>query len=390
MNILLLAPHPFYQDRGTPIAVDLLLRALSARGDCVDLLTYHEGEDRQYPGVTIHRIAAPFGIRNLRPGLSAKKIVCDLYLARSALALARRRRYDIVHAVEEAVFIAMFLRRRFGLAYVFDMDSSMPLQIADKHSSLKFLLPWMRRCEAAAVRGAAAVAAVCDSLADIARSCGAVRTVVLRDISLLDPSGSGPARNLKSELGIGGTCFLYLGNLESYQGIDLLMESFARLRRDDSAAALVIGGGNREDIEKYRRKAAELGAGPAVHFIGPQPLCQMGSLFRGADVLVSPRTQGGNTPMKIYSYLDSGRPVLATRLPTHTQALDDTVAMLASPDAAAFAAAMERLVSDSALRAQLAEAARARALARHSFGAFRAVVLRLYGDLQAELESQRR
>ena len=31
-RILLLAPHPFYQERGTPIAVDLLLGALSRRG----------------------------------------------------------------------------------------------------------------------------------------------------------------------------------------------------------------------------------------------------------------------------------------------------------------------------------------------------------------------
>jgi hypothetical protein len=50
MNILLLAPHPFYQERGTPIAVDLLLRVLAERGEQVDVLTYHEGEDRAYPG----------------------------------------------------------------------------------------------------------------------------------------------------------------------------------------------------------------------------------------------------------------------------------------------------------------------------------------------------
>ena len=33
MKVLVLAPHPFYQERGTPIAVNLVLRALSARGD---------------------------------------------------------------------------------------------------------------------------------------------------------------------------------------------------------------------------------------------------------------------------------------------------------------------------------------------------------------------
>ena len=50
-----------------------------------------------------------------------------------------------------------------------------------------------------------------------------------------------------------------------------------------------------------------------------------------ADVLVSPRTKGANTPMKVYSYLDSGVAVLATRLPTHTQVMNDETALLAEP-----------------------------------------------------------
>jgi len=48
MRILFLAPHPFYQDRGTPIAVNLMLQALSERGEEVDVLTYHEGRNVSY------------------------------------------------------------------------------------------------------------------------------------------------------------------------------------------------------------------------------------------------------------------------------------------------------------------------------------------------------
>ena len=54
-------------------------------------------------------------------------------------------------------------------------------------------------------------------------------------------------------------------------------------------------------------------------------------LLGEADVLVSPRLKGLNTPMKIYSYLDSGTAVLATRLRTHTQVLDDRTAYLVDP-----------------------------------------------------------
>jgi glycosyltransferase involved in cell wall biosynthesis len=48
-------------------------------------------------------------------------------------------------------------------------------------------------------------------------------------------------------------------------------------------------------------------------------------------VLVSPRCRGENTPFKIYTYLASGRPLVATRIPTHTQLLDDTLAWLVEP-----------------------------------------------------------
>ena len=49
MRVLLLASHPFYQDRGTSIAVDHVLQVLSQRGDCVDVLTYHEGGEKTIP-----------------------------------------------------------------------------------------------------------------------------------------------------------------------------------------------------------------------------------------------------------------------------------------------------------------------------------------------------
>ena len=58
----------------------------------------------------------------------------------------------------------------------------------------------------------------------------------------------------------------------------------------------------------------------------------LASLLAQADVLVSPRTRGNNTPMKIYSYLDAGRAVLATDLPTHTQVLTPECARLAPAD----------------------------------------------------------
>ncbi len=75
MDILLLAPHPFYQERGTPIAVDLIVRALSERGDRVDVVTYHEGRNIEQKHVTIYRIPKIPFIAEIRPGFSGKKLL---------------------------------------------------------------------------------------------------------------------------------------------------------------------------------------------------------------------------------------------------------------------------------------------------------------------------
>lgn len=383
MKVLLLAPHPFYQDRGTPIAVDLLLQALSARGDSVDLLTWHLGETRAYPGVTVHRIPRIPGIRRVGPGFSAAKLVCDAVMTLSALRLAFRTRYDLVHAVEESAFMALLIRGLRGTPYIFDMDSSMPLQIVEKSPRARFLLPLLQRLEGAAIRRAAAVVAVCDSLAGLAAAAGARKVALVRDVSLLpddqDPAAVPPAFKLP------GTVFLYVGNLERYQGIALLLESLAttRLQRQDLTLAVV--GGTPADIAAYTARASLMGLGDAVHFLGPRPLSEMGALFASADVLVSPRITGNNTPMKIYSYLDSGKPILATDLPTHTQVLKPDVAFLAPPEPGPFASAMIRLSSDPALRQKLGLRGRQLARTAYSRPAFTAAVHALYKELETSL-----
>lgn len=389
MHILLLAPHPFYQERGTPIAVDLLIRALVKRGDRVDLLTYHEGEDRDYgPAVTLHRIRAPRFIRNIRPGFSIKKLLCDALMAPQAMRLARSRHFDCIHAVEESVFIARHLSRRFHIPYIFDMDSSMPRQIADKMPFLAPLLPPMRMLERRAIRGAAAVVPMCDAIAEDARQAGAAHVEILRDISLVPGDVVfDPEQGFRQSTGITGPTALYIGNLEPYQGIDLLLESAAQVAAAGRRLDLVIAGGRADDIQSCRESAVALGIGDRVHFLGPRPVAHMPHLFHDADILVSPRTQGQNTPMKIYSYLDAGRPLVATRLPTHTQVLDDQVALLCEPTPESMATALMRLMDDAPQRERLAASARQLAQARYSPAAFAFVVNHLYDYVENRIVS---
>lgn len=387
MNILLLAPHPFYQERGTPIAVDLLLQVLSKRGDKVDVVTYHEGNERSYAGVVIYRIPRLAWIHDIRPGFSWKKVVCDFFLMFKAFQLAAKKKYRVVHAVEESAFIAMLIRLTFGVPYIFDMDSSMPMQLTERTPILSGLTPCLRFFEALAVRQAWAVVAVCETLADTARSYHARRIYLLHDISLLSLGNAPRPSSTPQELSLNieKPCLMYIGNLEPYQGIDLLLDCFAIILKSVPQAFLAIIGGSDSSIDKYKRKSDMLGIAARVRFFGPRPSTSMGQLFAEADVLVSPRMTGTNTPMKIYSYLQSGKPIAATDLPTHTQVLDHSTAMLAEPIPEKFAAGILQLLQDPPLCRRLVECAMNLAEKKYSFKVFAETLDGIYQQLESSL-----
>ena len=72
-------------------------------------------------------------------------------------------------------------------------------------------------------------------------------------------------------------------------------------------------------------------------FTGERPAREIPAFLVAADALVSPRSRGTNTPLKIYQYLRSGKPIVATRLLTHTQVLDDSTAILTGTTGREFA-----------------------------------------------------
>jgi glycosyltransferase involved in cell wall biosynthesis len=362
VKILLIAPHPFFQARGTPIAVRRVLEFLSARGHQVDLLTFHEGADVEIPNCRIFRIVRVPGIRDIRPGFSLKKIVCDTFMFAKCLGMVRRTRYDLIHAVEEGAFIAAVMQAMTGVPYVYDMDSSMAEQLVEAYPELQVIFPLLRRMEAVAVRRSLGVLTVCAALEDVALGHAPEKFVGrVEDTTLL--TGVAPfTQNGDARLpqgAEGGPVVMYVGNLERYQGIDLLLEGFRHTLKRVPTARLVIVGGQADDVDRYKDLAVSLGIQPAVYFTGPRPLALLGDLFRQAHVLVSPRLKGLNTPMKIYSYLDSGTAVLATRLRTHTQVLNDENSYLVDPEPLALGGGLAELLSDSALRERLARQAKA-------------------------------
>ena len=133
MRILVIAPHPFFQNRGTAIDVLLVLRVLTGRARTrVDTVVYNEGEDVNLPGLEIFRTPNFWFAHDIRPGFSWKKLISDFFLFYKAWALVIRNRYDLIHAGEEAVFIAMFFKFLYRIPYVYDLDSSIAQQLVEQ------------------------------------------------------------------------------------------------------------------------------------------------------------------------------------------------------------------------------------------------------------------
>ncbi len=378
LRVLVLAPHAFYIDRGTPIDVDILVRAITARGHSVDLLVYDEGADRIYDGLAIHRARAPRVLGHIGPGFSAKKLVADIFMLWRAIGLARKNRYDLVHAGEESVFMAMLLRLIFRVPYAYDLDSSIAQQMVEKMPWLRPLAGFFNWCEARAIRGAVACSPVCNALGDLCRERGAQHYEVLHDISQIDPDAEHEPAGIREEHKIFEPIFMYVGNLEAYQGVDLLLEGFAHARATGTKAHVVIAGGSDAHIEKYKAKAAALDVHHHTTFLGRWPVDRLGSLLAEADVLVAPRTRGINTPQKIFPYMHSGKPVLLTKLPTHTQLLKGDEAFLADATPDAFGAAISDLATNEHVREALGRQGRAFVEQNHTYPAHQRRVDRLY------------
>lgn len=386
MNVLVLAPQPFFINRGTPIDVQLVVQALSERNDTnIDMIVYPVGEDITLPKVTVYRVPLTSNIKDIRPGFSLKKIYIDFFMFFYTWKRVHSGKYSMIHAGEESVFIAMLMKMIYKIPYVYDIDSSIAQQLVEKSPKLQPFANFFSWCEAKAMKGALANAPVCHALRELCEKNNSSKTVTLHDISQLKNPDLEPTGLIRKEINSDGLILLYCGNLEVYQGVDLLVESFPYVTKEDVNVELVIIGGIPEDIEFYTQKAKDLGVEKNIHFLGPRPFDQLDSYLADADILVAPRVKGVNTPMKIFPYLHSGKPVLLTKLYTHTQIVTDEEAYLADANPKAFGAGIVELAKNKELRDKLGKNGRAFVEKDHVYSAHKRRVDELYDWVKDQL-----
>ena len=148
----------------------------------------------------------------------------------------------------------------------------------------------------------------------------------------------------------------YAGNLDGYQNLDVLLQSFARVRAAEPAARLVLL--THADAAGHAAALAARGLGAGVEIVAARSYDEVRARLAEAAVAVSPRRERSGFPMKLLNYMAAGKAIVAAA--GSAKGLEDGVTGRVVPDddVTAFADAIVELLRDPGQRARLGSAAR--------------------------------
>ena len=372
-RILLISPQPFFQWRGSPLRVRFNAQALAELGYDVDLLVMPVGDDLAIPGVALHRAPNYIRAKNLPIGPSAAKALLDVSLYFKAAALARRNRYAVIHGIEDAGPIAAVLARRHGAKMVFEKHSD---PASYKQGFVRNLvMAAYRRAERFSILRADAVIGTGPALVEQARQIAPGKPVHhVFDIpsSLVEPDPE-KTREARGRLGLppGAVLALYVGSFAVYQGIDLLFRAIPLALRQNHNLHFAVVGGSPEQVALRQTELMDLGLAARVLFPGHIHPDELPHVLAGADILLSPRIAGGNTPLKLLDYVKAGRAIVACDNPANRLILDDSSARLVAPTPDAFADGIAALAADAPLRQRLGDAGHRLYLSTYNYAQYK-------------------
>jgi glycosyltransferase involved in cell wall biosynthesis len=373
MRVLMLAPTPFFGDRGCHVRIFEEVRALRARGADVLVATYHLGRD--VPEVATVRSPRVPWVRRLPVGFSPHKPYLDGLLLATAARAARRFRPDVLHAhLHEGVALAALLGPRLGVPAVADLQGSLTGELID-HGTLpaRGVLPWLaRRFERALLRRPARILASSAAFARELVEHWAVepgRVVPLPDG--VDPTvfhPGAPADDLRRGLGLEGKrVVVFLGVLTPYQGVDDLLAAWPAVAGAVADAHLLLMGYPNE--ARYRRVAAERGLQASVTVTGRIDYREAPRYLALGDVAVSPKRSATEANGKLLNYMATGLPTVAYDGPVARETLGESGVLVPLGDVAALARGLVALLADAGERKRRGEALRERAVAEFGWPA---------------------
>lgn len=315
MKILMIAPTPYFSDRGCHVRILEETRALQSLGNEVITTTYHNGGDIQ--GIDIRRIPNIPWYNKLEAGPSYHMLYLDLLLLFESLNCIRKSRPDIIHAhLHEGAFIGKICSSLMNIPLVADMQGSLSNEMAD-HGFLKkesFIYRSIRQFERVLNRFPNAILVSSNRMGDILKSefnSEKDKIFVIEDgvnTEIFNPDIKVTFLKKTLEIPDGKKIVVFLGLLNEYQGIDYLLKAIPLVLKDFKGVHFLIMG--YPNVKKYQKIAMELGVKEFVTFTGRIDYGRANEYLALGDIAVSPKISETESNGKIYNYMATGLPTV--------------------------------------------------------------------------------
>ncbi len=326
LKTLVIAPTPFFGDRGCHIRIYEEVRALARRGVESLVVTYPTG--RNLPDVAIERAQALPGVQAAALGPSLARPVLDAMLWRAVRRAARRFQPDLLHAhLHEGILIGAWARRRLGLPLLADLQGSLTAELVD-HAFLRergLLTSTARRLEAWLVRRPDRILTSSAHVVSLLTAQGVPPETITPfpdgvDLDAFRPRPPDP--ELVTRLGLTGKrVVVFLGVLTSYQGVDLLLDAVPRVVRAVGDVHFLIMGYPNED--RYRARVQASGLAASVSLPGRIDYAEAARWICLGEVAVSPKRSLSEANGKLLNYMACGRAVVASDTPVNRELLGE-------------------------------------------------------------------
>lgn len=365
-DILMIAPHPFLSNRGSPLNTYNKIKTLSELGHNVTLLTYPEGDDIE--GFRIIRVSSIPFFKNIPIGPSIHKLLYDALLLLKGISVLNKYRFDVIHAheIDGAIIGAVLKKVCKGISgnsplLYYDMHSLLSEQMRNKNYRINFLLDnFFNYLEMFAYGHSDRLLMISPSFLNrLFKFNQHKKAIFLPDVPALKEElvDQDTYKDLKTKIKH-KTIFLYMGNIENYQGVEMLLEAFRIIEKTVDDAGLVIVGGTNNEIKNLENKVNKLGLKRAYLF-SQQPLKKMPAFLKLSDIVVSPRLRGTNIPYKLYPYMRMGKPIIATNIPAHNLILENNKsALVCEINPQDMGNKMQLLLQDESLRKHIGSGAK--------------------------------
>lgn len=372
LRILMVAPTPYFSDRGCHVRMYEEARALLARGHQVRVVTYGLGRD--LAPVPVDRIASLPWYRKREAGPSWHKPYLDLLLFFKTLTVARSFKPHLLHGhLHEGVLVGWPVARLLGIPLLFDYQGSLSGESLNHgffrkggflHRLFHGVEAWINRLADRIITSST------PGMQELTEQWGlsTERVSVLADVVDLSQAHQYVQQASRQQLGlpVGLPVIVYLGLLNRYQGIDLLLQAAQSLVQQGVRFHLLIMG---YPDNQYRTLAATLQLADVVTFTGQVEYSRASQLLAAGDLAVSPKISATEANGKLLNYMACGLPVVAFDTPVNRELLGEDGCYAAYGDAADLARCLAAALADQTALQQRGSRLRARAEALFSWQA---------------------